>query len=172
MPRRRGIQLGQVATDAAAAALDNQCKTIACKVFKTLSERYGDRIKLQKKLTTAQIPGGIGACAPDGSLWFWDGKLVATFEAKKQQNRGNAIERWFKNNFICRAVNPDVSYVTFACGEGAKIGGVIHKALAVAHPAGFDTYIAKGNSCWMKPEGFTDEDIEMYMMNVLTSLCV
>ncbi len=172
MEKHRGIQPGQVATDAAAAALDNQCKTIACKVFKTLSERHGDRIQVQKKLKPSQIPGGIGACAPDGSVWFWDGKLIATFEAKKQQNRGNAIERWFKNNFICRAVNPDVSYITFTCGEGAVVGGVIHKTLAVAHPSGFNVYTPKGNSCWMKPEGFTDEEIEAHMMTVITSLCV
>lgn len=169
---RRGIQIGQVATDAVAAKLDNQCKTISCKVLDTLKAKHGDRIRLQKKLNKTQIPGGVGACAPDGSLWFWDDKLVAAFEAKKQQNRGNAIERWYKNNFICRAVNPSVSYVTFACGEGAVVGGVIHKALAVAHLDGFDKYVAGKNSCWMKPEGFSDEEVERMMLEVLTSLCV
>jgi len=167
MAPRRGIQLGQVATDAGAAELDTQCRTIACKVYATLAARYGDRIQVQKKLTHAQIPGGIGACAPDGSLWFWDGILVAAFEAKKQQNRGNAIERWFKNNFICRMVNPEVTYVTFARGEGAKIGGVIHKALAIAHLGGFNTHIPKANSCWMNPAGFTNEEIERIMTDVV-----
>jgi len=172
MALRRGIQIGQVATDAAAASLDRQCKDTACKVFKILSEKHGNRIQGQKKLNITQIPGGIGACEPDGSLWFWDGTLIASFEAKKQQDAGNAIERWYKNNYICRLINPNVSYVTFARGEGAKIGGVIHKALAVAHLDGFDKFVPKKNSCWMKPDGFSDEEIESHMMNVLTSLCV
>lgn len=164
---RRGIQIGQVATDAVASKLDNQCKTISCKVLATLQAKYGKDIVLQKKLTKSQIPGGIGACAPDGSLWFWKGSLLAAFEAKKQQNRGNAIERWYKNNFVCRALNPSMSYVTFACGEGAVVGGVIHKALAIAHLPGFDVYTAGGNSCWMKKEGFSDEEVEAIMFQVL-----
>lgn len=164
---RRGIQLGQVATDEFAAKLDNQCKTISCKVLETLRSTHGDKIQLQKKLKQTQIPGGIGACAPDGSLWFWNGTLIAAFEAKKQQNAGNAIERWYKNNFICRTLNPKLSYVTFACGEGAVVGGVIHKALAVAHLSGFDTYVAGSNTCWMKPDGFSYEEVESKMMEVL-----
>lgn len=166
MPRR-GIQLGQVATDAAAAKMDDQCKTTSRKVFGVLSAKYGDKLTFQKKLTQTQIPGGIGACEPDGCVWFWDGRLIASFEAKKQQNAGNAIERWYKNNFICRLLNPEMSYVTFACGGGAVVGGVIHKALAVAHLAGFNTYVPKGNSCWMNPDGFSDEEVENIMMRVL-----
>lgn len=166
-PLRRGIQLGQVATDAAAAKLDSQCKTVSCKVLATLQTKYGPEVTLQKKLTKSQIPGGIGACAPDGSLWFWKGTLIAAFEAKKQQNRGNAIERWYKNNFVCRTLNPSMSYVTFACGEGAVVGGVIHKALAIAHLPGFDVYTPGGNSCWMKPIGFEDAEVEAIMLQVL-----
>ena len=170
---RRGIQIGQVATDEAASKLDTQCKTISCRVLLALQAKYGKELTLQKKLDKTQIPGGIGACAPDGSLWFWKGTLIAAFEAKKQQNRGNAIERWYKNNFVCRAVNPDMSYVTFACGEGAVVGGVIHKALAIAHIPGFDVYVPGRNSCWMKPEGFSDEEVEAIMMQVLTErICV
>lgn len=167
MARRRGIQIGQVATDAQAARMDKQCKTISCKVYGILSAKYGERLTQQKKLLQTQIPGGIGACEPDGTVWFWDGSLIASFEAKKQQNKGNAIERWYKNNYICRLMNPDVSYITFACGEGAKFGGVIHKALAVAHPKGFNTYFPKANSCWMKTDGFSDEEIEKIMTDVL-----
>lgn len=164
---RRGIQLGQVATDEFAARLDTQCKTTCIKVLETLQAKYGSDIKTQKKLMKTQIPGGIGACAPDGSLWFWKGELVAAFEAKKQQNLGNAIERWYKNNYICRAVNPRVSYVTFATGGGARVGGVIHKALAVAHQKGFDRYVPGENTCWMNPDGFSDEEVERKMLEVL-----
>ena len=65
----------------------------------SLVPRYGGRLTAQVKLRSEQIPNGKGACQPDGLAWFWDGELIAVFEAKKQQNRGNAIERWYKNNF-------------------------------------------------------------------------
>lgn len=164
---RRGIQLGQVATDELAATLDAQCKTLSRRVLGTLTQIHGDSLALQKKLTLEQIPGGIGACSPDGCLWFWNGTLIAAFEAKKQQDAGNAIERWYKNNYICRLVNPSVSYITFASGEGAKVGGAIHKALAVAHRSGFNTYVPGENSCWMNPDGFPDEEVERIMLDVL-----
>lgn len=165
--KRKGIQIGQVATDEHAAKLDNQCKTLTTKVYETLHTKYKDKIKFQKKLKKDQIPGGVGACAPDGSLWFWEGKLIAAFEAKKQQNRGNAIERWHKNHSMCRIINPELSYITFACGEGAIVGGVIHKAIAFQHLGGFDAYNPGKNSCWMKPSGFSDEEIETIMMQVI-----
>jgi hypothetical protein len=165
--KRRGIQLGQVATDKDAAKLDNQCKTSITKVYEALKEKYKGDIQFQKKLAKDQIPGGVGACAPDGSLWFWKGTLIAAFEAKKQQNRGNAIERWHKNHALCRMINPKVSYVTFACGEGAVVGGVIHKAIAFQHLDGFDKYVPGKNSCWMKPDGFKDEEIENIMVQVI-----
>jgi len=163
----RGIQIGQVATDEHAAKLDNQCKDISSKVLFTLKAKCGNDILIQRKFKQEQIPGGIGACAPDGSLWFYKGKMIAAFEAKKQQNAGNAIERWYKNNFICRLVNPNVSYVTFACGEGAVVGGVMHKALAVAHLKGFDAYVPGENSCFMKPAGFSDDEVKSIMLEVI-----
>jgi hypothetical protein len=164
---QRGIQIGQVATDAEARKLDTQCKTISLWIFERLKEIHGDRIKFQRKLKQDQIPNNkTGGCEPDGGLWFWDGVLIAVFEAKKQQNKGNAIERWYKNQYICRKINPNVSYATFVCGEGAVVGGVIHKALDVAHGE-FNTYVPGGNSCWMKPEGFTENDIEVRMLEVL-----
>lgn len=166
MPRR-GIQPGQVAADAEAIKLDNQCKNLSRKILETLEARHGDKIKFQRKLTLDQIPNGkTGACEPDGGLWYWNGTLIAAFEAKKQQNAGNAIERWYKNQYICRKINTNLSYVTFACGEGAVTGGVIHKALDVAHDE-FNVYIPGGNSCWMKPEGFADTEIESKMLEVL-----
>jgi hypothetical protein len=165
----RGIQPGQCATDALAGKLDTQCKETARRVLAHLKAKHGNQITMEKKLNKDQIPGGSGACAPDGSLWFYRGTLIAAFEAKKQQNAGNAIERWYKNNFICRAINPNVSYVTFACGEGAVVGGVMHKALAVAHLDGFDKLVPKKNSCFMSPQGFPEEEIERIMIETITS---
>jgi hypothetical protein len=174
-----GIQNGMVATDARARKLDEQCKHLMQDVYTELKKIY-PKLTLQKKLTKAQIPGGIGACAPDGGAWFYRGVLIAVFEGKKQQDRGNAIERWFKNNFICRKVNPEVSYVTFCTGEGAFMNwtekegsdelmtyGQIVKALNVAHLDGFNQYNPGDNSAFLSTDCFTKEFINATMIEVI-----
>ena len=161
-----GIQNGMVATDARARKLDEQCKHLKDDVFAALSQQYPE-LTLQKKLRKDQIPGGMGACEPDGGAWFYKGKLIAVFEGKKQQDRGNAIERWFKNNFICRKINPDVSYVTFCTGEGAYEGGVIWKALNVAHLGGMNQCNPGDNSAFMDTDCFTKEFINDIMVEVV-----
>ena len=162
-----GIQNGTVATDARARKLDEQCKDQKDDVFAVLKEIY-PQLTLQKKLSKTQIPGDKGACEPDGGAWFYNGVLIAVFEGKKQQDRGNAIERWFKNNFICRKINPDVSYVTFCTGEGAYNDGQIGKALNVAHLEGFDQYNPGSNSAFMNIDCFTKEFIRDTMVEVIT----
>jgi len=159
-----GIQKGMVATDEHARKLDKQCKFLKeglANEFPTLT--------MQRKLRKDQIPGGVGGCEPDGGAWFRDGKLIAVFEAKKQQDRGNAIERWFKNNYIARAINPDVHYITFAIGEGATDEGVITKTLNVAHLDGFDKFVPNKNSCFRQVDGFTDEELKAIMIEVLNT---
>lgn len=162
-----GIQPGTVATDANARRLDEQCKNIKDDVFTVLSETYPE-LTLQRKLSKDQIPGGIGACEPDGGAWFYKGVLVAVFEGKKQQDAGNAIERWFKNNYICKMINPSVSYVTFCTGEGAYDTGVIGKALNIAHLNGFNEYFAGMNSAFMSIDPFTREFINATMIEVIS----
>lgn len=166
-PFHGGIQPGTIAADAAAQLLDGHCKTARNKIYDTLRTVYPD-IRLQKKLMQKQIPGHVGGCEPDGGLWFYDDVLIAAFEGKKQQNRGNAIERWFKNNYICRAINPNISYVTFCSGAGAYEAGVIGKILNVAHPHGFNRYHAGHNSAFLKPSGHTEQEIYTIMIETLT----
>lgn len=161
-----GIQKGTVATDARARKLDDQCKHLKEEVYSVLSKIYPELV-LQKKLTKAQIPGGIGACEPDGGAWFYNGVLIAVFEGKKQQDKGNAIERWFKNNYICRKINPEVSYVTFCTGEGAYAGGQIGKALNIAHLFGFNQYNPGENSAFLNTDCFTKEFINATMIEVI-----
>lgn len=162
-----GIQTGTVATDARARKLDEQCKYTRNTVLPIISAIYPG-VTMQKKLTSAQIPGGKGACVPDGGLWFYKSKLIAAFEGKKQQDRGNAIERWFKNNYICREINPFISYVTFCTGEGAYPDGTIGKALNVAHLEGFDKYNPGDNSAFFNVDCFTSEFISDIMLQVLS----
>ena len=159
-----GIQKGTVATDARARKMDNYCKELRESVFANFKS---EDLTVQKKLNQTQIPGGIGACEPDGGAWFYKGILIAVFEGKKQQNRGNAIERWFKNNFICRSINPQVSYVTFATGGGAKANGTIGKALNIAHLNGFNKYVPGGNSCFMNTDTIDKEEMNGIMHEVI-----
>ena len=161
-----GIQKGTVATDARARKLDEQCKHQKESVFAELKQQY-PKLTLQKKLTKVQIPGGKGACEPDGGAWFYNGVLIAVFEGKKQQDKGNAIERWYKNNFVCRSVNPDVSYVTFCTGEGAYDNGQIGKALNIAHLSGFDQYNPGENSAFMSIDCFEKEFLRSTMIEVI-----
>ena len=162
-----GIQNGTVATDARARKLDDQCKDLKDEVYVELKKIYPELV-LQKKLTKAQIPGGIGACEPDGGAWFYNGVLIAVFEGKKQQDRGNAIERWFKNNYICRKINPEVSYVTFCTGEGAYAGGQIGKALNIAHLFGFNQYNPGENSAFLNTDCFIKQEINTIMIQVIS----
>jgi hypothetical protein len=120
------------------------------------------------KLDKINIPGKIGSCAPDGGLWFYKNELIAVFEAKKQQNAGNAIERWFKNNFIVKKINPKCSYITFAIGAGAAENGVIYKTLHIAHyEGGINVYKPEMNSMFCSPTGFELSSIYSIMKNVL-----
>ena len=161
-----GIQNGTVATDARARKLDEQCKHQKEDVYAELKKIYPE-LTLQKKLRKDQIPGGKGACEHDGGAWFYNNVLIAVFEGKKQQDRGNAIERWFKNNYICRKINPDVSYVTFCTGEGAYDDGQIGKALSVAHLEGFNQYNAGDNSAYLNTDCFTKQQINTIMIETI-----
>ena len=155
-----GIQKGTIATDTVAKKLDKQCKT--------LKESISiEGLTMQKKIYQDQIPGGVGSCEPDGGAWFKDGKLVAVFEGKKQGKQGNAIERWFKNNFVCRAINPDVCYVTFCVGEGADEGEVLQKTLNIAHLSGVNKFNPNNNSVFYSVDGFGTEFIAGVMQDVL-----
>lgn len=150
----RGIQLGQRAADAEAIAMDAGLKAAARQAYIELAI---PGLTIQHKLKQDQIPGNIGSCAPDGLLWLYKGKLIAAFEAKKQGTIGNALERWFCNNYICRLIAPNISYITFCCGEGALPGGTMERILNIAHLQGFNKLIINSNSCFMQRHTFAKQ---------------
>lgn len=160
-----GIQKGTVATDAVAKELDEQCKKIAESI-----EIKG--LRMQTRLKKSQIPGGLAGCEPDGGAWFLGDKLVAVFEGKKQGEKGNAIERWFKNNYIARSINSDVCYITFCVGAGAAENKVLMKTLSIAHLNGdeelnVNKFVPKYNSAYFSVDGFSEEFISNKMHEVL-----
>lgn len=162
-----GIQPGMVAMDKEAKGLDALVRKASKEIYAKLVKKY-PQLERQYKLFQKQIPGNQGGCQPDGGAFFYKGILIAAFEGKKQQNKGNAIERWFKNNYTCRSINPDMSYVTFCSGEGAYKNKMIGKILSVAHyPHGFNRYIPGGNSTYLQPLGFTYKKIATIIEEVL-----
>ncbi len=159
---RGGLRRGHTgASDEGSKRLDTDLKDIARELAVELRHITGVELKTAVPKTDTITP-----CVPDGGAWYYRGRLVAVFEAKKQQNAGNAIERWYKNMYRCRALNPEVSYVTFCRGEGAQPTGVMGVALDVAHD-GWNEYYPGGNSCWMDPAGFTKEFLNETMRAVI-----
>lgn len=122
----------------------------------------------QQKLDKEQIPFGHGACQPDGGLWFWKGKLIMSSESKKQNGRGNAIERWAKNFYICSKVNPRSTYLTLAVGEGVLPGKPIYETLYVFHEGKYNVDRIGAPTCHMREKGFTDDEVYDIMRRMLT----
>jgi hypothetical protein len=176
-----GIQKGTMAWDEESKKLDGQLNRIAHQL-KDDSQIVKAGITFQKKLTKAQVPGGMVGCAPDGGCWFKDGVLIAAFEAKKQGERGNAIERWYKNWSVLRRINQSITYVTFTSGLGAVKTGPIGRTLAHAVLSGklnsdgsfdetpsFNKLRIGKDSVFMNPKGFSDEEIFKVMKKAILS---
>jgi hypothetical protein len=159
---RGGLRKGHSgAADEGALRLDTDMKQVARELADELRAMFVLDMTMAIPKTDTITP-----CCPDGGAWYFGGKLIAVFEAKKQQDAGNAIERWYKNMYRCRMLNANVSYVTFCRGEGARPNGVIGVALDVAHE-GWNEYFPGGNSCWLEPQGFTKDELKSEMRRVL-----
>tara|TARA_R110000824_G_scaffold366_4_gene2636 strand:+ start:101 stop:616 length:516 start_codon:yes stop_codon:yes gene_type:complete len=154
-----GIQPGTTAWDERSLKLDKQVKSASKVVFEKMQEKYPE-LEYLNKLPKNMILDAVGACQPDGGVWLYKGRVVAAFEAKKQNDRGNAIERWYKNFFLLKEVNKRVPYITFAIGAGAQEGKPIWKALYSVMKGQFNQIRPHGPSCFLKPEGFTAKEIE------------
>lgn len=166
-----GIKNGMIVTDTMSLKLDRQVRA-QCKIaYGILCTKYS-KLKRHAKLSKEMIPGGIGHCAPDGGIWTYDNILIAAFEAKKQNNAGNAIERWYKNESLCRTINTEISYVTFCTGEGAKTKGVMQVALNFKHLHGYNVYKPRGCTTFMSESGFTDEFILKTILSILEERCM
>lgn len=162
----KGIQKGQVATDAAAKTNDTLLKSVAKILQVELASIEG--LTFQRKLRQDQIKSGVGSCEPDGGIWFYNGKPICFFESKKQGKGGNAIERWFKNFTVLSRINRNIQSGTFCVGEGTVKGAPIWKTLHEACDGQFDV-IQEGNSVFMSlgdfdPQ-FVKETIKQIILN-------
>lgn len=146
--KKRGIQPGTTATTEMSKFVEKQVKAANKEIFAELKNQYPG-LTYQAKLKPEQIPGGIGACQPDGGIWLLDGTPIFASEAKKQGKRGNAIERWYKNPFIIYRANPSVMYATFCTGEGTAEKGPIWNTLHIAVEGDYNTIREKAKSYGM-----------------------
>ena len=155
-----GLQKGQIAGDALAIKQDKLCKKLRNRL-----SNININVGMKKKLRKDDIPYGEGSCSPDGGLWFKDKTLSVVFEVKKQGEKGNAIERWYKNFYICQKINPDVTYITFATGPGAS--STMKKTLNIAHEGIFNQYRKGKACCFISEKGFTEKEMFDIMSKVL-----
>jgi hypothetical protein len=174
-----GIQKGTEAGSAESKQLDGDVKVIAeaiaqaqTQYFYESGHRSLDETKFNRQtVAEASLPEMRGivrqGCMPDGGMWFDAPRnsprtLKVAFEAKHQQDGGNAIERWCKNYLLCNRLWPTSKYVTFMTGEGARVGGVLHSF-------GETMSAVNGPDCifYYAPDGFTQEGIFNIMNSVL-----
>jgi hypothetical protein len=166
MANKRGGK-GSVASTAESIYLDTLLKERSQLVAKQ-NNRFRFSTKVEFNDTEM---GTISYILPDGGAFYIGDKLLAVFEAKKQGNRGNAIERWYKNNTWCRLLNPEVSYITF-CSGYVKEDGPLYRILYPVHNGELGSVgkFTKGkNSVYFK-ETWTPEEVEGIMHDILNEI--
>ena len=159
---RGGIQKGTTALDEDSRRLDvsaKEARDILAEEFSNLT-----LIKtMSKDLKISLVGDDCFGFSPDGGAWFdSSGKLVASFECKKQGMQGNAYERWWDNAITSKYINENVIYVTFCTGEGAEPGNCLDKLSRKAKIMLGDNF-----RFHMSPNGFTDDEILEIMRNTL-----
>ena len=116
--------------------------------------------------------GTIKYILPDGGAFYIGNKLIAVFEAKKQGSKGNAIERWYKNNIWCREfINPEVSYITI-CSGYVEQDGPLYRILYPFHSGskGSVNKFTKGKNSVFFKESWTRDEVKSIMQQVLDEI--
>lgn len=112
-----GIQVGKSASSVSSKDLE---KTVRDYLIENKPERWipgytGEQIK---DMLGSTFSNRISGCYPDGGIITDEmGFPLISFECKYQGEKGNAIERWFKNYAILSALGVK-RYITFCAGDG------------------------------------------------------
>lgn len=112
-----GVQNGTSATSPSSKGLEQIVRTnILDKSEGVWRSGYsGEQLKKQLDITSDIELAG---CYPDGGIFLdKNGNPEISFECKYQGDKGNAIERWYKNYSFMRKLGVK-KYVTFCLGEG------------------------------------------------------
>jgi len=159
---RGGIQTGTTAYDEESKRLDFYLKECKNEIKLDQFEVYS---LLSKQMKLELVGLDCFGFAPDGGVWFKNGKLVAVFEAKKQGKGGNAYERWWDNAVTAKHINPDVKYVTFCTGAGAGEGECLDKLRQKAEIMMGDGYVF-----YNQVEPFTKQQVYDIMVKTLMEI--
>lgn len=158
---RGGIQRGTTAFDEKSKRLDVYLK----ENYKSLSSDFDEFTSVSqftKEMKIELVGDDCFGFAPDGGAWFYKGKLVAVFEAKKQGEGGNAYERWWDNATTAKFINPDVKYVTFCTGAGAAADKCLDKLRRKAKIMMGENFVTH-----CKVEPFTKQEVLDIMIQTL-----
>ena len=158
---RGGIQKGTTAFDADSSKLDKITKDARDLMSAKLPE-YKMVKQFSKKQKLEYFGDDCLGFAPDGGAWFKDDKLIAVFESKKQNEGGNAYERWWDNAMTAKYLNPDVKYITFCTGRGSLPNGGLDKMARKGRMMMGENY-----EFHLAPDGMELEDILEIMDNAL-----
>lgn len=78
----------------------------------------------------AGIQGDIVGFSPDGGCFLdRNGNILLAIECKKQGKAGNAIERWYKNDYMLTKLLPCRCYLTLCYGDGFYDGATSENTL-------------------------------------------
>ena len=159
---------GKVATSVSSKALDEMVKSIS----KELKSDFNG-ILYQKKLTKNDfakhfdyVPKTKG-CEPDGGIWFYNGLPVLVIEAKHEDKKGNAHQRWWENANLISHMNPKCIYHTLATGTGCREKWVDMENIT------YQTLNKRNllDTRWtLKENGFTYEEVKEIFMSSLNEI--
>lgn len=173
MAKKGGIQPGTTASSESSKKIDSQVKRANIELFEEIGNTIPG-LTYQGKLKKDQIPGGVGACQPDGGIWLLNGKPIVASEAKKQGKGGNAIERWYNNSHILKATNKEILYATFATGEGVEKDNPIWNTLHIAVEGKYnmireksESYGVDGVSVFLSKEDFEYEYVKSTIRRIV-----
>ena len=158
---------GDLATTDSSRDIDEKCSGASKEVAKYFKEHFIRRYQLSPSEWIRYYGEHCGGFRPDGGFWILKktGKIVAAFEAKKEDEGGNANERWNDNPLTASVINSDCIYHTFARGYVPKWINRQKKSFKEFNERGLlDTRWS------INADGFTREEIQNTMISVLNEI--
>ena len=159
---------GKVATTVKSKKLDTMVKT-----FRDNLKHEFNGFTVQNKLTENNFADFLGykpldkGCEPDGGIWFYNGLPVLVIEAKHEDKKGNAHQRWWENANLISHMNPKCIYHTLATGTGCREKWVDMENIT------YQTLNKRNllDTRWtLKENGFTYEEVKEIFMSSLNEI--
>lgn len=158
---------GDLATTEESKKLDSGVKVTSEKIATWFKEHFIRRYILSESEWIKYYGEKCGGFKPDGGFWIDKntGKVVAVFEAKKEDEGGNAHERWGDNAMTASVMNTDCIYHTFTMGFQKKWKDKAKKSYVEFNNRNLL------NTRWSYSEdGYSDEEIEKVMVDTLNEI--